>query len=73
VLDDAQAQHRQVKHLPGLDPNDHRAIKVLPAPAAPLGHVLHDLVRLGDLGQVGAGRARLLARLAPAPAATCRS
>jgi hypothetical protein len=62
VLDHAQAQRRQVEHLPGLDPNHHRTVKVLPAPTAPLGHMLHHLIRLGDLGQVGAGRAGLLAR-----------
>jgi len=64
VLDHAQAQRRQVEHLPGLDPNQHRTVKALPAPTAPLGHMLHHLVRLGDLGQMSAGRAGLLARLA---------
>ena len=35
------------------------------AAAAPIGQVLHDLIGDGDLGQMGAGRARLLARPAP--------
>jgi hypothetical protein len=63
VLHDAQAQHRQVKHQSGLDPNHHRAGQIPPAPTAPLGHMLHDPIRLGDLGQMGTRGAGLLARL----------
>jgi len=65
VLGHAQAQRRQVEHLPGLDPDHRRVGQLRAAAAAPLGQVLHDLIGDGDLGQMGAGRARLLARPAP--------
>jgi hypothetical protein len=55
VLGHPQAQRWQVEHLPGLDPGDRRVGQVHAAPAAPVGHLLDDLGRLGDLGQVGAG------------------
>jgi hypothetical protein len=61
VLGHGQAQRRQVEHLPGLDPDDRRVGQVRAAPAAPVGGVPDHLVGLGDLGQVGAGRAGLLA------------
>jgi hypothetical protein len=57
VLGHAQAQRRQVEHLPGLDPDHRRVGQLRAAAAAPLGQVLHDLIGDGDLGQMGAGRA----------------
>jgi hypothetical protein len=60
VLDHAQAQRRQVEHLAGLDADHHRAGQVRAAPAAAVS-VLDHLIGLGDLGQVGARGAGLLA------------
>jgi hypothetical protein len=65
VLAHTQAQWRQVEHLPGLDPGYQRAGQLLAAAAAPVRDVPGKLVRLGDLGQMGAGRAGLLAGPAP--------
>ena len=65
MLHNPQAKRRQVEHLPGLDPHHRRIGKLRAASAAPVSQVLDDLVGLGDLGQVGAGGARLLARPAP--------
>jgi hypothetical protein len=60
VLADQQPQRWQVEHLAGLDP-DHRCVgKVRAAPTAPAGGVPGELVRLGDLSQVGARGAGLL-------------
>jgi hypothetical protein len=65
VLGHPQAQRRQVEHLAGLDPAHRRVGQVRAAAAAPLGHMPDHLVGGGDLGQVRAGRARLLAGPAP--------
>jgi hypothetical protein len=62
VLGHAQAQRRQVEQLPGLDPDHRRDGQVRAAPAAQVRRVFHHLVGLLHLGQVGAGRAGLLAR-----------
>ncbi|HWD47391.1 MAG TPA: hypothetical protein VHM23_27380 [Actinomycetota bacterium] len=61
MLDHAQAQPGQVEHLAGLDPDHRRAGQVRAAASAPVGQVLDHLVGGGDLGQVGAGGAGLLA------------
>jgi hypothetical protein len=44
VLGHAQAQRRQVEHLPGLEPDHRRVGQLRAAAAAPLGQVLHDLI-----------------------------
>jgi hypothetical protein len=62
VLEHTQAQWPQVEHLPGLDPGHRGAGQLLAAAAAPIRDMPGKLVRLGDLGQMGAGRAGLLAR-----------
>jgi hypothetical protein len=61
VLHDSQTQRWQVEHLAGLDPDHARPGQVRAAAAAPAGGVQGDLVGLGDLGQVGARGAGLLA------------
>jgi hypothetical protein len=80
VLDHTQAQWRQVEHLPGLDPGHRGAGQLLAVAAAPIRDMPGKLVRLGDLGQMGAGRAVLLAQAgaarpgrqpAAAPARAC--
>jgi hypothetical protein len=73
MLGDGQAQLGQVKHLTDLDPRDRRARKRTAAATAPVGNVDNDLVGLGDLFQVRAWGARLLAGPAPATSATCRA
>jgi hypothetical protein len=65
MLGHRQVQRWQVEHLPGLDPDHRRAGQVRAAAAAPVGDVLDHLVGGGDLGQVGAGGAGLLAGPAP--------
>jgi hypothetical protein len=65
VLGDPKAERGQVEHLPGLHSRHWRAGQLRAAAATPLGQVLHDLVGGGDLGQMGAGRAGLLAGPAP--------
>jgi hypothetical protein len=75
VLDHAQAQWRQVKHLSGLAPDHHRIGQIRAAPAAPVGGVLDDLIGTSHLGQMSARRAGLLTRpslLGPLPAAPRR-
>jgi hypothetical protein len=61
-----QPQRRQVEHLPGLDPHHHRTGQLSAAPLAAVRHMPDHLVGLCDLGQMGAGRAKLLARHAAA-------
>jgi hypothetical protein len=61
VLARQQPQRWQVEQLAGLHPDHRRVGKVQAAPAAPAGGVPKDFVRLGDLGQVGAWGAGLLA------------
>jgi hypothetical protein len=65
VLGHAQVQRRQVEHLPGLDPDHRRTRQVGAAPTAPVRAMLDHLVGGGDLGQVGAWGAGLLAGPAP--------
>jgi hypothetical protein len=62
VLGHGQAQRRQVEHLPGLDPDHQRSSQVRVAAATAIRDMPDDLVGLGDLGQMGTGRAELLAR-----------
>jgi ABC-2 type transport system ATP-binding protein len=61
-----QPQRWQLKHLPGLDPDHHCTGQLGAAPLAAVRHVPNHLVGLGDLGQMGTGRAGLLARGAAA-------
>jgi hypothetical protein len=65
MLGDPQAKRGQIEHLPGLHSRYRRIGQLRAALAAPLGQVLYDLVGGGDLGQVGAGGAGLLAGPAP--------
>ncbi len=62
VLGHGQTQRRQVEHLAGLDPDHQRIGQVRVAAATAIRDMPDDLVRLGDLGQIGTGRAWLLAR-----------
>jgi hypothetical protein len=65
VLGHHQAQRRQVEHLAGLNPHHRRVGQVRATAATPVGHMPDHLVGLGDLGQVRAGGAGLLAGPAP--------
>jgi hypothetical protein len=58
-----QPQRWQLKHLPGLDPDHHCTSQLGAAPLAAVRHMPDHLVGLGDLGQMGTGRAGLLARV----------
>ena len=62
MLGHGQAQRRQVEHLPGHDPDHHRIGQLAAAPLAAVRHMPDHLVGLWDLGQMGTGRAGLLAR-----------
>jgi hypothetical protein len=66
VLARQQPQRWQLKHLPGLDPDHHCTGQLGAAPLAAVRHMPDHLVGLGDLGQMGTGRAGLLARGAAA-------
>jgi hypothetical protein len=66
MLTHQQPQRWQVEHLPGLDPDHDRTGQLGAAPLAAARHMLDHLVGLGDLGQMGTGRAGLLARRAAA-------
>jgi hypothetical protein len=66
MLDDPQAKRGQIEDLADLDPSHRPARKLATAAAAALGDMDHDLVRVGDLRQVRAWGARLLAWPAPA-------
>jgi hypothetical protein len=61
MLGHRQAQRRQVEHLPSHDPDHHRIGQLAAAPLAAVRHMPDHLVRQGDLGQMGTGRAGLLA------------
>jgi len=65
VLGDPQAKRGQVEHLPGLHARHWRTRQVRAAPTTPLGSVPGNLVRPGNLRQVRAGGAGLLAGPAP--------
>jgi len=73
MLDDPQAKRGQVEHLADLDPGDQRTRKLAAAAAAAVGDMDHDLVWVGDLRQVRAWGARLLARPVPTTTATRRT
>ena len=64
VLGRHQPQRRQVKQLAGRGGDHRRVGQVGAAARTPVRDVHHDLVGLGDLGQVRTRGARLLARLA---------
>jgi hypothetical protein len=72
VLGHAQAQRRQVEHLPRLDPDHRRVGQVRAAAAAPVGCVPDDLIGGGDLGQVGAGAPGCLPGRRPWPCSAAR-
>jgi len=64
VLDDAQADRRQIEHLPALLARDRRRGQLAAAARARRGRVREDLVGLGDLRQMPAAVPGLTARLA---------
>ncbi len=72
MLDGAQADLGQIKHLPDRHPDHRRQHQVGAAPPAPLGHVDDHLVRVIDPGQVRARGTGLLAGLATTTAPLAR-